>query len=277
MGTLPDLFYGGGHQVDVKELVKLAGVTRGRISPRTVFQDFAAFAALLISNGFDPVHYTERTETMGALLKGYTQQEQTQLMSGLREFALQCQKNLWRGWYEDILGLAYFELGLGGHDGQDFSPHCVGELAARIVLGARPNFDRLPEEGYFTVMDPACGSGVLALATAEQMAAEGLNPCQHMVIQANDVSLCCVHMAYVQLSCYGIPAVIIHGNTLNLKEYSRWYTPAYILEDWVWHSPMPFAPGRNLSDEWLKMSQDPMYLAIRRMTWPELFTTAKKE
>ena len=263
--------------MDVKELVKLAGVTRGRILPRTVFQDFVAFAALLISNGFDPVHYTERTEAMGALLKDYTQQERAQFVSGLGAFVLYCQRNIQRGHYEDLLGLAYFELGLGGRDGQDFSPHCIGELLAKLVAGFGPDLSSLPEEGYFTIMEPACGSGVLALAAAEHVASAGFNPCQHIVIQATDAALRCAHMTYVQLSCYGIPAVVIHGNTLTLKEHSRWYTPAYILEDWVWRCPLPFAPGRSLSDEWLKMSQDPIYQAIRRMTWPELFITDKKE
>jgi len=39
-------------------------------------------------------------------------------------------------------------------------------------------------------------------------------------------------MAYVQLSLYGIPAVVIHGNTLTLDEWSHWYTPLYILHGW---------------------------------------------
>lgn len=263
--------------MDVKALIKLAGITRGRILPRTVFQDFVAFAALLISNGFDPVHHAQRAEAMDALLQSYTPQEQAQFVSGLQEFTDQCQKGIERGHYEDLLGQAYIELGLGGRDGQDFSPHCIGELAARLATHTAIDKSALPEQGYFDIMDPTCGGGVLSLATAEHLASQGFNPCRHLVIQANDAALRCVHMAYVQLSCYGIPAVVIHGDTLSLKEYSRWYTPAYLLGNWVWRCPLPFAPGRNLSDEWLKMMQDPMYLAIRRMTWPELFTASDKE
>ena len=43
---------------------------------------------------------------------------------------------------------------------------------------------------------------------------------------ATDIDLKCVHMAYIQLSLYGIPAVIIHGNTLTVEEWSHWFTPA---------------------------------------------------
>lgn len=36
-------------------------------------------------------------------------------------------------------------------------------------------------------------------------------------------------MSYVQLSLMHVPAVIVHGNTLTLEEYSHWYTPAHIM------------------------------------------------
>lgn len=30
----------------------------------------------------------------------------------------------------------------------------------------------------------------------------------------------------IQLALYGIPAVIIHGNSLTVEEWSHWFTPA---------------------------------------------------
>ena len=42
---------------------------------------------------------------------------------------------------------------------------------------------------------------------------------------AQDIDIRCVWMAYIQLSLYGIPAVVIHGNTMNMEEWDRWYTP----------------------------------------------------
>ena len=32
-------------------------------------------------------------------------------------------------------------------------------------------------------------------------------------------------MTYIQLSLYEIPAMVIHGNTLTMEEWDRWYTP----------------------------------------------------
>jgi hypothetical protein len=36
-------------------------------------------------------------------------------------------------------------------------------------------------------------------------------------------------MAYIQLSLYGIPAMVIHGNTLTMEEWDRWYTPCALV------------------------------------------------
>ncbi len=41
-------------------------------------------------------------------------------------------------------------------------------------------------------------------------------------------------MACVQFSLLGISAIIQHGNSLTLEEFSRWYTPAHVLGGWRW-------------------------------------------
>ena len=156
---------------------------------------------------------------------------------------------------------------MSGKDGIDFTPPNLTRLMARITMGATPT---LPPEGYFTVTDPTCGSGITLLAAAEQLADAGYNPCQHLVMQAADLNRTCAHMAYVNLSLYGIPAVVIHGNTLTMEEYSRWYTPAYVLGNWIWRCPLPYGSSRNRSDELLKMATDPLYAAIRKLQKLEL-------
>lgn len=77
------------------------------------------------------------------------------------------------------------------------------------------------------------------------------------------MDITCVQMTYIQLSLYGIPAVVIRGDVLTLKEYDRWYTPAYLLGKWIWRAPQPFGARKNESDECLKMLEEPMYTAFR--------------
>ena len=43
-------------------------------------------------------------------------------------------------------------------------------------------------------------------------------------------------MCYIQLSLYGIPAVVVHGNSLTNEEWSSWQTPVYIIDGWRWKS-----------------------------------------
>src|ERR1035438_3660342 len=62
----------------------------------------------------------------------------------------------------------------------------------------------------------------------------GINYQQHLHVTAVDVDLKCVHMAYLQFALLHIPAVIVHGNSLSLEEFGRWYTPAHILGGWDW-------------------------------------------
>lgn len=48
-----------------------------------------------------------------------------------------------------------------------------------------------------------------------------------------DLSGTALHMAYIQLALLGLPAVIIHGNTLTQERFDQWPTPAHILNVWT--------------------------------------------
>lgn len=153
------------------------------------------------------------------------------------------------------------ELGHVNHSlGQSFTPESCSKLLSGIIL---PKGTPLPESGYFTMSDPTCGSGILLLTGAERLARIGYNPATQLVMQAADMDLRCVQMAYLNLSLYGIPAVIVHGDTITLQEYDRWYTPAYLWGKWVWREPMLFGTGGYADNERLKMFDEPMYAAFR--------------
>lgn len=72
----------------------------------------------------------------------------------------------------------------------------------------------------------------MILGFAKAMADNNFNYQSQLCVTAIDIDIRCVYMCYLQLSLYGIPAVIIHGNTLSLEEWSEWQTPAYILGLW---------------------------------------------
>ena len=72
----------------------------------------------------------------------------------------------------------------------------------------------------------------MVIALAEAMLEAGVNYQEHLHVTAIDVDLKCVHMAYLQFSLLHIPAVIVHGNTLSLEEWSHWHTPAHLMGGW---------------------------------------------
>lgn len=76
------------------------------------------------------------------------------------------------------------------------------------------------------------GSGAMVIALALELKEQGVNYQPQLHVTAVDVDAKCVHMTYLQLALTHIPAVVVHGNSLNLEEYGRWYTPAHIMNGW---------------------------------------------
>jgi hypothetical protein len=72
-------------------------------------------------------------------------------------------------------------------------------------------------------------------------------------------------MTYLQLALYGVPAVVIHGNSITCEEFSRWYTPVYILGGWVWKQRCTITTKFCKDDEMLKCASEPMYAVFRQV------------
>jgi len=91
---------------------------------------------------------------------------------------------------------------------------------------------KIADRGYVSASEPACGGGAMIIALAHERRDAGINFQQHLHVTAVDVDVKCVHMAYLQFSLLHIPAVVVHGNTLSMKEHSAWLTPAHIMGGW---------------------------------------------
>ena len=52
---------------------------------------------------------------------------------------------------------------------------------------------------------------------------------------------------------------------LHLEEWSRWYTPVYITDNWIWRQTCGNKGGIYADDESLKMIFSPQYAAIRKI------------
>lgn len=136
----------------------------------------------------------------------------------------------------DVSGHTFHDLELHSKwAGQFFTPYDVCRMMAKMTIGSSDELKaKIEVRGFVTTQEPAVGSGVMVVALAHEMREAGINYQQHLHVTAVAIDLKCVHMAYVQFSLLYIPAVIVHGDTLAMKEYSHWYTPVYIVDMWQW-------------------------------------------
>lgn len=178
--------------------------------------------ALTISNQCDPDYYDEREKRFMEITKDFSSDDLQNLgdLFGQIMFMFLAQID----GPSDILGSIYMELSAGKKQlGQVFTPDHICRLMA--ALTGTPPEKEIAEKGFVTVCDPACGSGAMILGFAYGMKEAGI-AFTKMFAECTDIDIEAVHMTYVQLALSGIPAVVIHGNTLTDQQRSMWWTPA---------------------------------------------------
>lgn len=207
-------------------------------SVTTAFEDWLRICAITISNPVDWNQQEEREKQYLETINKYTRDEQDILVSTFKELIEALQREATTGGPCDLLGKVFHALELHNkYNGQFFTPFHICEFMGQVALsdgGEAGNAvgDALSKKGYLSVCEPCVGSGGMVLGFAKAMHQNQMNYCNQMVAYCCDIDIKCVHMAYLQLSLYGIPAVIIHGNSLTNEEWSRWYTPVYMINGW---------------------------------------------
>lgn len=120
--------------------------------------------------------------------------------------------------YHDCLGDVYQEWSSASqaqHGGEFFTPHDLCRMMARMTV-TREMFE---QDRAAMTQEPACGSGRFILATVEVMRELEIPPC-HLKAVCIDVNKLAADMCYVNLTLHGIPAEVIHGNTLSLEQWA---------------------------------------------------------
>lgn len=203
-----------------------------------VFSDFVALGALSIANGVDKRSdvWDGREKLYLDTIGKYKPEEQKLFPEMLADLVEALEYELtWRNAPSDVLGTLFHELELHNkYKRQFFTPQNVCDMMGAITFG--DGAELLKEKPFVSLCEPCCGSGAMIFGFARAMTEKEFNYCTQLVVEATDIDLKCVYMCYLQLSLYGIPAVVIHGNTLTLEEWSRWYTPVYIMHGWSFRS-----------------------------------------
>ncbi|MCC6455182.1 MAG: N-6 DNA methylase [Caldilineaceae bacterium] len=127
--------------------------------------------------------------------------------------------------HQDFLGQCYMRLEINNmRAGQYFTPYEVSLLVTRMCL---EKIEPVIEEngGWFTLQEPACGSGGMVIAAAQILEERRIGS-GTMYFDATDIDRLCSNMTYIQAGLLGLTGVVWHGNTLSMEMQSHRFTPA---------------------------------------------------
>lgn len=211
----------------MKDMIKAIKELSYRHNTSKVYSDFVEVSAIALSNAVDKTNYAEREQRYLDIVGQYTKEEFhtfPQLLGMIIKHLDASPK--------DVLGDVFHELELHNErKRQFFTPYPICQMMAKIVIGDNPQ-SIIDKNGFITVSEPSCGTGAMVIATAHELLSQGINYQQSVHVTAIDLDATCVHAAYVQFSLLYIPATLIHGDSLSLKIYNLWYTPAHVLGFW---------------------------------------------
>jgi len=190
-----------------------------RHHPWQVFQDFCAMSAIALYNHSVSFSDDREAEYM-RIVSRYDKTEANTLARLLSITVLALEAGP-----RDFLGEVFMELDLGNYwKGQFFTPFPLCKMMAMMLAG---DLEPFRQGRLCRVSEPACGAGAMILALAEHMEQEGV-PLSRLRVHATDVDSTAAHMAYIQFSLLGIPALVTIGNTLTLEVSDSMPTPAWV-------------------------------------------------
>lgn len=197
-----------------------------------VFCDFVEISAIALANRCDLIRAPAREARYMETIRRYSREELQTFCEALALLQMAYEVDGSTGLayqFDDVLGETFMALEFGNdYAGQFFTPIDICRFMAQLTFDESGVRDAIERSGYVSVGEPACGAAAMIIAAAERLASMGIEYQKHMVVIAVDISETAVHMAFLQCAFLGIPAVIVHGNSLTLQEHSAWLTPMYV-------------------------------------------------
>ena len=130
-------------------------------------------------------------------------------------YALACLMEYMQATNEEALGPLFEEYASSHYMGQSFTPSNMAQLMVGICQSP------LPEEGRFTVLDPACGAGSCLIAAAKEQTFEQNN---RAFFVGQDIDQNCVRMTALNLIFFNLDGLVIWGNSLVMDVRGAWET-----------------------------------------------------
>ena len=138
---------------------------------------------------------------------------------------------------QDFLGGLFMTLELSNHwKGQYFTPYDVADMMTHVTVGDGSVLkEKIRQNGFVSVCDPTCGSGVMLIAFSNHCRELGIDPSKEVLLVGEDIDETAALMCYIQLCLLGYMGSVTIGDALAEPVYAdieerTWITPAYILK-----------------------------------------------
>lgn len=196
----------------IQKIIDMINQIAGEHSVYEVFSDWVHCMAISIQNSsvLQKEHnelYQQREKDYKDIISRYTEEQQERFAEMTAYLVEKMQEG-----FGDILGEIYMRCEMGSsHTGQFFTPFHISVLNAELVMaGTLENY----KSGKLHFHEPAAGAGGMIIAAAQVLTDHNISV-RNMEVVAQDLDWQGVYMCYVQLSLYGISAVVVQGDTLQ--------------------------------------------------------------
>ena len=130
--------------------------------------------------------------------------------------------------YRDLLGRVYQDVaGTAGKRALSavYTPDAICKMTAGMGMDIELVKARIRRGETVSLYEPACGAARMVLAVAELLGELRMG----LRVTCEEIDLVACKIAYVNLSMWGVPAVVYHADSLSRKCWEGWKTAALVL------------------------------------------------
>lgn len=173
----------------------------GKHGREKVFEDFLQIIVCCLSMG-------RKEELYFKTIKPYNKEELNSFSQAFAALITQMDNKP----LTDPFGDYFQEFLSNGKNGQFFTPICVCDLMVQLNTAIQPKEQK--KKGDIRVFDPACGSGRLLLASAEQD--------RKQFFIGADISYTCCLMTIINLCLNSLNGEVLHMDSLSNQCWHHW-------------------------------------------------------
>lgn len=215
----------------INDIIKLLDTGSYKVGRHELLSDVFQCGAIAIANKFDRRQAKKREETYLSIIKKYDKDTQQLITEIFAEISVLLLSQIDMG-FDDYLGKLYMLSETSNSKaGQFFTPYSVSKACAKACIDEKTVNEYIEKDKILTINEPACGAGGMIIAAIDILYNRyRLNYSRNVFVECSDVDQRCVHMTYLQLSLIGVPAIVYQRDTLTMKTWQKWETPAYIMQ-----------------------------------------------